>query len=70
LKEFQVLGDRLEHPKPKVVISELNVEQHSNVKTYSKKESELIIFGESSDKIQYALPNAVTQFQEMMFLDL
>jgi GTP pyrophosphokinase len=54
LKEFQVLGDRLEHPKPKVVISELNVEQHSNVKTYSKKESELIIFGESSDKIQYA----------------
>ena len=55
LKEFQVLGDRLEHPKPKVVISELNVEQHSNVKTYSKKESELIIFGESSDKIQYAL---------------
>ena len=55
LKEFQVLGDRLEHPKPKVVISELNDEQHSNVKTYSKKESELIIFGESSDKIQYAL---------------
>jgi guanosine-3',5'-bis(diphosphate) 3'-pyrophosphohydrolase len=55
LKEFQVLGDRLEHPKPKVVISELNIEQHSNVKTYSKKESELIIFGESSDKIQYAL---------------
>jgi guanosine-3',5'-bis(diphosphate) 3'-pyrophosphohydrolase len=55
LKEFQVLGDRLEHPKPKVVISEPNTEQHPNVKTYSKKDSELIIFGESSDKIQYAL---------------
>lgn len=54
LKEFQVLGDRLEHPKPKVVIPDVLTE-HQHQKTYSKKESELIIFGESSDKIQYAL---------------
>jgi guanosine-3',5'-bis(diphosphate) 3'-pyrophosphohydrolase len=52
LKEFQVLGDRLEHPKPKIIVPE-NLVEHQ--KTYSKKESELIIFGESSDKIQYAL---------------
>jgi GTP pyrophosphokinase len=51
LKEFQVLGDRLEPPKPvklPEVIEELP-------KTYSKKDSELIIFGESSDKIKYSL---------------
>jgi guanosine-3',5'-bis(diphosphate) 3'-pyrophosphohydrolase len=55
LKEFQVLGDRLEHPKPKVIIPDATHEHHTHTKTYSKKESELIIFGESSDKIQYAL---------------
>ena len=54
LKEFHVLGDRLEAPKPKVVVPEVLTEHHPQ-KTYSKKESELIIFGESSDKIQYAL---------------
>ena len=48
------MGDRLEHPKPKVVIPDVLTEHHHQ-KTYSKKESELIIFGESSDKIQYAL---------------
>ncbi len=52
LKEFHVLGDKLEAPKPAKVIHEIPVETTPH---YSKKESELIIFGESSDKIMYAL---------------
>lgn len=56
LKLFQVIGDKIEAPKP---IQSTN-ENESAVydptqKTYSKKDSELIIFGESSDKIQYSL---------------
>jgi GTP pyrophosphokinase len=54
LKDFQVLGDRLEPPKPKITVADINVDNLQQ-KTYSKKESELIIFGESSDKIQYTL---------------
>lgn len=53
LKEFQVLGDKIELPKPKPVVTEIHPEAPS--KNYSKKDSELIIFGESSDKIMYAL---------------
>jgi len=52
LKDFQVLGDKIEIPKPKPVFNDL-VADHT--KTVSKKDSELIIFGESSDKIMYAL---------------
>lgn len=53
LKEFNVLGDKLEPPKPpKPQVHELAVEP---VPHYSKKDSELIIFGESSDKIMYNL---------------
>jgi GTP pyrophosphokinase len=47
LKEFQILGDKLEPPKPAKPV-EVPVETPH---VYSKKESELIIFGESSDKI-------------------
>ena len=54
LKEFHVLGDRLEAPKPKPIVTDIIVEQ-PHQRTYNKKDSELIIFGESSDKIQYAL---------------
>jgi GTP pyrophosphokinase len=55
LKEFNLLGDKLEHPKPLVkpfveVKPETEARQH-----YPKKDSELIIFGESSDKIMYTL---------------
>ncbi len=50
LKEFQVLGDKLEPPKP---VKPIEVPEPEKV--YSKKESELIIFGESSDRIQYNL---------------
>jgi GTP pyrophosphokinase len=54
LKDFHVLGDRLEPPKPKIHIQEVATENVQQ-KTISKKDSELIIFGESSDKIQYTL---------------
>lgn len=54
LKDFHVLGDKIELPRPKPVIQEVNVEV-PHQKTYSKKDSELIIFGESSDKIMYSL---------------
>ncbi|MDQ6813660.1 MAG: RelA/SpoT family protein [Bacteroidota bacterium] len=52
LKEFQVLGDRLEPPKPQKPVQETTIETTPH---YSKKDSELIIFGESSDKIMYTL---------------
>ncbi len=54
LKEFTVFGDRLESPKPKAVVADV-LPDYPQQKTYSKKDSELIIFGESSDKIQYTL---------------
>ncbi len=54
LKDFNVLGDKIEIPKPKPVITEIAVDQ-PHQKTYSRKDSELIIFGESSDKIMYHL---------------
>ena len=52
LKDFNVLGDKLEIPKPKPVVHEFTPDPQ---KQFSKKESELIIFGESSDKIMYSL---------------
>jgi GTP pyrophosphokinase len=52
LAEFQVLGDRIEPPRP--VKPEPPVKEQS---TGSGKDSELIIFGESSDKILYTLAN-------------
>jgi GTP pyrophosphokinase len=54
LKDFLVHGDKLEIPKPKPTLPETSTDAGAT-KTYSKKESELIIFGESSDKIKYAL---------------
>ena len=53
LKEFKIIGDRLEAPKP-VKQLEPKPEYHPIV---PKKETELIIFGESSDKIMYTLAN-------------
>jgi GTP pyrophosphokinase len=52
LKEFKVIGDRLEPPKP--VRLEPKPEYQPLV---PKKETELIIFGESSDRIMYNLAN-------------
>jgi GTP pyrophosphokinase len=54
LKDFQVLGDKIEIPRPKPVITEIPIDP-SHQKNYNKKDSELIIFGESSDKIMYNL---------------
>ena len=57
LKEFNVHGDKLVQPKPVKVIVEEKTEKEFTAKPYDKKDAELIIFGESSDKIQYTLAN-------------
>lgn len=57
LKEFTVQGDKLVMPKPVKTIIEEKTEKSHQPKTYDKKDTELIIFGESSDKIQYTLAN-------------
>ncbi len=51
LKEFKLLGDRLEMPKPKLEPKP----EYEPKPSVTKKDSELIIFGESSDKIIYSL---------------
>src|SRR5206468_5164866 len=54
LKEFHVHGDKLEPPKPvKPAVEAKHETEHKAA--VNKKESELIIFGESSDKIMYTL---------------
>ncbi len=53
LKEFKVVGDKLEAPKPQKLPEIVKHEPH----TLPKKDTELIIFGESSDKIVYNLAN-------------
>lgn len=55
LKEFQVLGDKLELPRPPKPAAELKPEPA--VSSVLKKDTELIIFGESSDRIIYNLAN-------------
>ena len=55
LKEFQVLGDKILAPK---IIKQLPEEKtEAGQKNQNKKDTELIIFGESSDKIMYTLAN-------------
>jgi GTP pyrophosphokinase len=55
LKEFNVFGDKISIPKPaKPVVEEKSEAENKN---FNKKETELIIFGESSDKIMYTLAN-------------
>lgn len=51
LKDFKVVGDRIEAPKPVKHV----VEKHEFIPHIGKKDAELIIFGESSDKIVYNL---------------
>jgi GTP diphosphokinase / guanosine-3',5'-bis(diphosphate) 3'-diphosphatase len=53
VKEFKITGDKLEAPKP-VRQMEPKPEYHPSI---PKKDTELIIFGESSDKIMYTLAN-------------
>ena len=55
LKDFSVHGDKLMAPRPVK-----SIEQKTDgdiLKPAVKKDTELIIFGESSDKIQYSLAN-------------
>ncbi|MEP6681922.1 MAG: bifunctional (p)ppGpp synthetase/guanosine-3',5'-bis(diphosphate) 3'-pyrophosphohydrolase [Parafilimonas sp.] len=58
LKEFQVTGDKLIPVKPVKIITDVKPE--TEYKHTSKKDSELIIFGESSDKIKYSLAKCCT----------
>jgi GTP pyrophosphokinase len=51
LQDFQVLGDKLEPPKPAKPV-EVDIPEPQK---FSKKDSELIIFGESSDRVEYHL---------------
>lgn len=58
LKDFKVLGDKIEVPKPIKPVTDPKTEfipLHQNLP--NKKDAELIIFGESSDKIVYNLAN-------------
>lgn len=54
LKEFKVHGEKLEPPKPVKTLPELKTDF---IPSTPKKETELIIFGESSDRIVYNLAN-------------
>src|SRR6187455_2018363 len=54
LKEFKVFGDKIEAPRP-VKIHEIKIDGMPH--HLAKKDAELIIFGESSDKIVYNLAN-------------
>jgi len=53
IKEFKVVGDKLEAPKP---VRQLEPKPEYNP-AMPRKDTELIIFGESSDKIMYTLAN-------------
>jgi GTP pyrophosphokinase len=58
LKQFIILGDKLEAPKPPPVKQPDHIsEDHLRHQIPGKKDAELIIFGESSDKIAYKLAN-------------
>jgi len=54
LKEFKVYGDRLEIPRP---VKQPEQKQDVYIPNKSAKETELVIFGESSDRIVYNLAN-------------
>ncbi len=54
LKDFHLLGDKLEAPKPVRPVVEMKTD---HAPTLPKKDTELIIFGESSDRIVYTLAN-------------
>ncbi len=56
LRDFKVHGDRLEAPQP-VRITEIKHETPHAAPAHNPKDAELIIFGESSDKIMYNLAN-------------
>ncbi len=56
LKDFTVHGDKLIAPKPVKIVEEKH-EHEIAARNKPSKDAELIIFGESSDKIMYTLAN-------------
>jgi GTP diphosphokinase / guanosine-3',5'-bis(diphosphate) 3'-diphosphatase len=56
LKEFKVHGDKIEAPKPIKILPESKLDGSIHT-SLGKKDAELIIFGESSDRIVYNLAN-------------
>ncbi len=54
LKDFTVHGDKIAAPKPLKIVEEKPA-YNPDYKAPTKKDTELIIFGESSDKIMYTL---------------
>ncbi|HTQ67003.1 MAG TPA: bifunctional (p)ppGpp synthetase/guanosine-3',5'-bis(diphosphate) 3'-pyrophosphohydrolase [Puia sp.] len=57
LREFQLLGDRLEPPKPVKQVQDVKAESTPATSNVQRKDAELVIFGESSDRIVYTLAN-------------
>jgi GTP pyrophosphokinase len=57
LKEFKVIGDKLEAPRPVKTVQDFKQDIISHQQVIPRKDTELIIFGESSDKIVYNLAN-------------
>ena len=58
LKDFTTSGEKLIPPKQaKPLVEEKFSADISTSRPYNKKDAELIIFGESSDRIQYTLAN-------------
>ncbi len=55
LKEFKTVGDKIEAPKPLKHFPEKHEVPHAHL--VHRKDTELVIFGESSDKIVYNLAN-------------
>jgi GTP pyrophosphokinase len=56
IKEFKVIGDRIESPKP-IKLQPDRVDFIPGQQSGPRKDTELIIFGESSDRIVYNLAN-------------
>src|SRR5580658_4149748 len=57
LQEFHLLGDRLEPPRPAKPAVEQRLADGAAAPAVPRKDTELIIFGESSDRIVYTLAN-------------
>ena len=57
IKEFKTVGENIEPPRPVKTLQEFKQEFTPHNNQGGKKEAELIIFGESSDKIVYNLAN-------------
>jgi GTP pyrophosphokinase len=57
LQDFHLLGDRLEPPKPPKLTVEQRIGESGAAPAIPRKDAELIIFGESSDRIVYTLAN-------------